>query len=53
MSVIGVDDVEMASMSSPPLTTVRMPKESAGRRALRLALERPPPYEGQDSAGLP
>jgi len=40
MSVVGVDDVEMASMSRPPLTTVRMPKESAGQNAVELLLRK-------------
>lgn len=39
MSVVGVDDIDMASMASPPLTTVRMPKEEAGQAAVELLLQ--------------
>jgi len=38
ISVVGVDDIAMASMSSPPLSTIRMPKEEAGRAAVELLL---------------
>lgn len=39
ISVVGVDDIAMASMASPPLSTVRMPKERAGQAAVELLLE--------------
>lgn len=34
MSVVGFDDIPMAQMSGPPLTTVTMPCERAGRLAI-------------------
>lgn len=34
LSVIGWDDIEFAEMFTPPLTTVRMPREDAGREAV-------------------
>jgi DNA-binding LacI/PurR family transcriptional regulator len=36
ISVIGFDDIPMAAMTSPPLTTVAMPTEAAGRAAVDL-----------------
>jgi LacI family transcriptional regulator len=44
MSIIGIDDIAMSSMSQPPLTTVSLAKEAAGRSAVELLLsllERP------------
>jgi DNA-binding LacI/PurR family transcriptional regulator len=38
ISVIGFDDVLFASMCAPPLTTVAMPMEAAGRAAVELLL---------------
>jgi DNA-binding LacI/PurR family transcriptional regulator len=38
ISVIGFDDVPMAAMTLPPLTTVAMPTEAAGRAAVDLLL---------------
>src|SRR5258706_3885443 len=40
MSVVGFDDVLYAAMCAPPLTTVSMPMESAGRAAVNLLLGR-------------
>jgi DNA-binding LacI/PurR family transcriptional regulator len=40
MSVVGFDDVLYAAMCAPPLTTVSMPMESAGRSAVSLLLGR-------------
>lgn len=40
VSVIGFDDIAMAELSSPRLTTVGVPKETIGSRAVRLLLER-------------
>ena len=40
MSVVGFDDVLYAAMCAPPLTTVSMPMESAGRAAVDLLLGR-------------
>jgi LacI family transcriptional regulator, galactose operon repressor len=41
VSVIGVHDLAMAARLVPPLTTVRMPLERLGSRAVELLLERP------------
>lgn len=46
MSVVGCDDIEMARLVSPELTTVAVPARELGARAARLlvrALERRPP----------
>ena len=39
ISVIGFDDIPMAEMSVPPLTTVAMPVATAGRMAVELLLD--------------
>jgi DNA-binding LacI/PurR family transcriptional regulator len=39
VSVIGFDDIPLASYFDPPLTTLRQPMEECGRRAVRLLLE--------------
>ena len=36
VAVVGFDDVEGASLASPPLTTVRVPKEQLGETALAV-----------------
>ena len=38
LSVVGFDDTQIASMASPPLTTVRQPLREMGMVALRTAL---------------
>lgn len=38
MSVIGFDDISMAAMATPSLTTVALPKEESGRVAVDLLL---------------
>jgi DNA-binding LacI/PurR family transcriptional regulator len=38
VSVVGFDDIEMAAMTSPALTTAAMPKREAGRAAVDLLL---------------
>jgi LacI family transcriptional regulator len=38
VSVVGFDDTQIASMTSPPLTTVRQPLREMGMVALRTAL---------------
>jgi DNA-binding LacI/PurR family transcriptional regulator len=38
VSVVGFDDVLYAAMCAPPLTTVSMPMESAGRAAVNILL---------------
>jgi DNA-binding LacI/PurR family transcriptional regulator len=40
ISVVGCDDVLYAAMCAPPLTTVSMPTEAAGRAAVDLLLDR-------------
>jgi DNA-binding LacI/PurR family transcriptional regulator len=41
MSVFGCDDVAMASMVDPSLSTIHLPSEEAGRIAVRLLEEEP------------
>jgi LacI family transcriptional regulator/LacI family repressor for deo operon, udp, cdd, tsx, nupC, and nupG len=38
LSVVGVDDIAMSQMARPALTTVRLPKQQAGRIAVDLLL---------------
>jgi LacI family transcriptional regulator len=38
LSVVGFDDTQVASVTSPPLTTVRQPLREMGMVALRTAL---------------
>jgi LacI family transcriptional regulator len=33
LSVVGIDDIDVAAFMEPPLTTVRQPKHELGRRA--------------------
>lgn len=40
ISVVGFDDIPMAQMASPPLTTVSMPLERAGRLAIDVLARR-------------
>jgi len=40
LSVVGMDDIELASITDPPLTTVRIHKEEMGRRAAEVLLKR-------------
>ena len=39
ISVIGYDDIDMASYTAVPLTTVRVPKEEMGRRAAEILIQ--------------
>jgi DNA-binding LacI/PurR family transcriptional regulator len=39
LSVVGVDDLFLASYTRPPLTTVQQPKQQIGRMAARILLE--------------
>jgi DNA-binding LacI/PurR family transcriptional regulator len=39
VSVIGFDDIPLASYFDPPLTTLRQPLEGSGRQAARLLIE--------------
>ncbi len=36
VSVVGFDDIPLASMSSPPITSVKVPKQNLGASAVRL-----------------
>jgi LacI family transcriptional regulator len=38
ISLVGFDDLVFAAISAPPLTTVAMPAEAAGRAAVNLLL---------------
>jgi DNA-binding LacI/PurR family transcriptional regulator len=38
LSVIGFDDIDMASYTFPPLTTIRQPRFDLGQRAMRMML---------------
>jgi DNA-binding LacI/PurR family transcriptional regulator len=40
LSVVGMDDIETASMSTPPLATVAKDKVAIGKQAARLLLDR-------------
>ncbi|KPL83436.1 LacI family transcriptional regulator [Thermanaerothrix daxensis] len=40
VAVVGFDDIELASYTTPPLTTVRQDKVALGRAAVQLLLER-------------
>jgi len=39
-AIVGVDDVDMASYLTPPLTTVRLPKMELGRQVVKMLIER-------------
>lgn len=39
LSVVGMDDIELAAVTNPPLTTVRIRKEEMGRRAAQMLLD--------------
>lgn len=52
MSVVGCDDIPMAQMCAPPLTTVTLPSERAGRLAIDVLRERiGAPLDGPDPNG--
>lgn len=40
LSIVSVDDIELASYMSPPLTTVRVPKQPMAQMAVRNLVER-------------
>ena len=40
VSIVGFDDITVAEVSDPPLTTVRVPKYELGREAARLLIRR-------------
>jgi DNA-binding LacI/PurR family transcriptional regulator len=39
LSVVGMDDIELAAVTDPPLTTVRVRKEEMGRRAAHMLID--------------
>ncbi|MDX6280257.1 MAG: LacI family transcriptional regulator, partial [Kribbellaceae bacterium] len=39
LSVVGIDDIPMSAIVEPPLTSLSLPKEVAGRAAVELLLE--------------
>jgi LacI family transcriptional regulator len=51
MSVVGFDDIPLASDLTPALTTVHVPHEQLGREAVRLALHRGPGVEDRVKLG--
>ena len=54
ISVVGFDDIPMAAMATPHLTTVALPLEQSGRVAIELLLEqRAHPGSGTHEQGLP
>jgi Transcriptional regulators len=54
ISVVGFDNIPMAAMATPHLTTVALPLEQAGRVAIELLLERlAHPGSGTHEQGLP
>jgi len=40
VAVVGFDDIELSSLMSPPLTTVRQPKHQIGAKAMEILLDR-------------
>jgi LacI family transcriptional regulator len=40
VAVVGFDDIEAASLVTPPLTTVQLPSRDIGETSARLLLER-------------
>jgi LacI family transcriptional regulator len=40
VAIVGIDDIEMASYTNPPLTTVKIYTEQMGQTAVRILLER-------------
>lgn len=51
LSVVGCDDIAMAAMATPPLTTVVMPMEAAGRAAIDVLLGRLQDPTGSSALG--
>jgi len=52
LSVVGFDDDEIGQLCQPPLTTVRVPAQLMGRRAVQLLVLRKEGYEGDRSDGF-
>ena len=40
IAIVGLDDIEMASYVTPPLTTIHVPKEELGRFAVKILIDR-------------
>ncbi len=40
LALVGFDDIELATFTEPPLTTVRQPTTEMGRRAVQLLIDR-------------
>ncbi|WP_206996416.1 LacI family DNA-binding transcriptional regulator [Trinickia mobilis] len=40
VSIVGIDDIEFASFTTPPLTTMRLPAEEVGTRSAEYLLDR-------------
>jgi LacI family transcriptional regulator len=40
ISIVGVDDIQLASFCEPTLTTITQPKDQAGRQAVEMLLDR-------------
>jgi DNA-binding LacI/PurR family transcriptional regulator len=53
LSIVGCDDIPLASYSRPALTTVAMPVYDMGASAMRLMLERLEAPAGESGAGEP
>jgi LacI family transcriptional regulator len=56
LSVVGIDDIAMSRMAHPALTTVRLPKQQAGRVAVELLLallDEPEPQSVPTCSELP
>ena len=49
LSIIGFDDIPFASLISPALTTVRVPKYELGQRAMKLVFQMMSQVMGQDA----
>jgi LacI family transcriptional regulator len=53
LSVVSIHDLRPAAFTDPPLTTVRMPLERLGRRAVELLESSAPDEEIEEIVGLP
>lgn len=40
IAIVGLDDIEMASYITPPLTTIHVPKEELGKFAVKILIDR-------------
>ncbi|WP_029350211.1 LacI family DNA-binding transcriptional regulator [Bosea sp. 117] len=53
VSVIGFDDIELVAHMTPPLSTIRQPREAIGRRAAQRLLDRIGGDDGAEDTILP